>query len=280
MSFDRRFLNVKLSIKGIVNTPPANVSAGDQFIVGANPTGAFKNAIVNSIAAYNGTSWKFIAPDVNQLEIINLDTSEILSWNGTAWITLISIKEHSTLVLDVVTTGSSLPATTEQGEKFLNIENGKLYTATEKDTWNDGVATVDGDSYISLTNKKLYVNSNGEFSEENITDGTVFLNKSDGLLWYYNATNDEFVKLSIPETHASTTEYHTLTAAEATAKSFTLNHSIASGTESSVLLAVCGIIQVAGTDYLVNGNTISWNNKALENIGLIEGDIFIIHYLF
>lgn len=280
MSFDRRFINAKLSIKGIINTPPANVVAGDQFIVGENPTGAFENAVVNSIAVYNGTSWKFIPPNANNLEALNLETSEILGWNGSAWVALVSIEKRRTPVLNVIATGSSLPANATVGEKFLNTDDGRLYTATDTNTWDDGVATVDGDRYVSLTDKKLYVNSDGELSAENIPDGSIFLNKSDGLLWYYNETTNELVKLSIPEVHTSITEYHILTAAEATAKSFTLNHSIVSGTESSVLLAVCGIIQVAGTDYLANGNTISWNNKALQDIGLIEGDIFTIHYLF
>ena len=280
MSFDRRFINAKLSIKGIINTPPTNVVAGDQFIVGANPTGAFENAVVNSIAVYNSTSWKFIPPNTNNLEVLNLETSEILGWNGSAWVALVSIEKRRTPVLNVVATGSSLPANAEQGEKFLNTDDGRIYTATDADTWDDGVATVDGDSYVSLTDKKLYVNSDGELSAENIPDGSIFLNKSDGLLWYYNETANKLVKLSIPEVHTSITEYHTLIAAEATAKSFTLNHSIASGTESSVLLAVCGIIQNAGSDFVANGNSISWDNKELENIGLIEGDIFTVHYLF
>lgn len=280
MSFDRRFINAKLSIKGIINTPPTNVVAGDQFIVGANPTGAFENAVVNSIAVYNGTSWKFIPPNANNLEVLNLETSEILSWNGSAWVALVSIEKRRNPVLNIVATGSSLPANAEQGEKFLNTDDGRIYTATDADTWDDGVATVDGDSYVSLTDKKLYVNSDGELSAENIPDGSVFLNKSDGLLWYYNATANDFVKLSIPEVHTSTTEIHVLTAAEANAKSFNLAHSIASGEENNILLAVCGIIQVAGIDFVANGNSISWNNKELENLGLIEGDIFTIHYLF
>lgn len=280
MSFDRRFINAKLSIKGIINTPPANVVAGDQFIVGANPTSAFENAVVNSIAVFNGTSWKFIPPSANNLEVLNLETSEILGWNGSAWTALVSIEKRRNPVLNIVATGSSLPANAEQGEKFLNTDDGRIYTATDADTWDDGVATVDGDSYVSLTDKKLYVNSDGELSAENIPDGSIFLNKSDGLLWYYNETANKLVKLSIPEVHTSITEYHTLTAAEATAKSFNLAHSIVSGEENNVLLAVCGIIQVAGIDFVANGNSISWNNKELENIGLIEGDIFIIHYLF
>ena len=72
---------------------------------------------------------------------------------------------------------------------------------------------------------------------------------------------------------------HSLTAAEVTAKSFTLTNSIKSGEESNVLLFVSGVAQAAGTDFTASGSSISWNSKGLDSIGLIAGDTFIVHYV-
>ena len=74
-------------------------------------------------------------------------------------------------------------------------------------------------------------------------------------------------------------ENHTLTAEEATAKSFTLANSIKTGKETGVLLSVCGMIQIPGVDYTASGNTISWTGKTLDDIGLQAGDIFVVQYV-
>ena len=74
-------------------------------------------------------------------------------------------------------------------------------------------------------------------------------------------------------------ETHMLTAAEATAKSFTLANSIKSGKEDSVVLSVCGVVQIPGSDYIASGNSISWNAKTLDDIGLQAGDVFLVQYV-
>ncbi len=272
MSFDRRFLNVKFSVKGIVNEPPVSVLSGDQYIVGANPAGAFANASANSIAIYNGTAWKFIPASVNHFEVLNLDTSEILDWNGSAWASVVSLaSSYFAPVLDVIETGATLPATATTGDKFLNTTDNKIYTATAENTWDSGTAISNNDRYVSLTSKKLYPNIS-------IPDGTIFLCKSDKSLWSYDATADELIKFDFSSGNVAISETHTLTAAEILAKSFTLNHPIAQGTENSILLFLGGVAQVINVDFEISGNSISWNNKALQNFGLSEGDIFIINY--
>ena len=72
---------------------------------------------------------------------------------------------------------------------------------------------------------------------------------------------------------------HTLTAQEVTAKSFSLAHSVASGQENNILLFVSGVAQIAGVDFSASGNSISWNNKALDDIDLAAGDSFLIQYI-
>ena len=81
--FDRRFVSISLIVQGIANAPVANPTAGTQYIVGATPTGAFANATPNYIARYDGAAWKFTPPKISEIEVLNANTGEILSWNGT-----------------------------------------------------------------------------------------------------------------------------------------------------------------------------------------------------
>ena len=84
--------------------------------------------------------------------------------------------------------------------------------------------------------------------------------------------------ISVTPSSSPILENHTLTAAEALAESFTLENSVASGTENNVLLSVCGISQIPNVDFTVSGNTISWGNKALHEITFVAGDTFSISY--
>ena len=175
MSLDRRFLEVSLNVRGVANEPassPAPVN-GTQYIVGSTPSGAFASASANDIARYDGSKWKFTRPDTSQLEVLNLDTSEILGWNGTEWAVL------------------------------AQISGG-------------------GGNWIA--------------------------------------------------------ESHVLTAAEAAAKGFSLTRTVASGSETNVLLAVCGVVQTVGTDFTISGSAVSWANKGLDTIGPTAGDVFVVHY--
>ena len=75
------------------------------------------------------------------------------------------------------------------------------------------------------------------------------------------------------------TESHTLSAEEASNKSFSLSNNIAAGQENNILCFVSGIAQACGVDFSASSNSISWNSKGLDDIGLVEGDTFIVHYI-
>ena len=281
---DRRFLSVSLTVQGIANSPAENPTAGTQYIVGISPTGAFAGATSNSIARYNGSAWSFTAPKAGELEALNLQTGEILRFNGSAWVTAITISTFETIapVLAVVPTGATLPASANVGEGFLNTSDAKLYTATAANTWDAGTATANGSRYASSTDFKIYQSDGTALTATDIPNGGWFLNKEENALCIYDSSVPAFIKIggnSGGGSASTVTEIHTLTAGEVTAKSFTLSNTVATGEEGNVLLFVSGVAQAAGTDFTVSGNSVSWNNKELDSLGLVAGDIFIVHYV-
>ena len=284
MSFiDRRLFKFNLAIYGIASEPAANPTVGTQYIVGAAATGAFSGIPANYLARYNGTIWEFTPPKAGDIEVLNVHTGEVLSYNGTNWVVIASLgDENIKPVLDIIATGSTLPVSALTGEKFLKIDDAKIYTATATDTWNDGVITSNGDRYASKTDHKFYTSNGSALTAANTPDGLIFFNKADNQIYAYNATTTTFVKASSSSSGsggaAIVIENHTLTAAEITAKEFTLSNAIASGKENSVIVFVQGIAQIAGSDFSASASSISWTNKALDNIGLAAGDILIIHY--
>ena len=179
-------------------------------------------------------------------------------------------------VLAIVPSGSTLPATATTGDAFLNTSDAKLYTATATNTWDSGTLTANGSRYASSTDHKIYVSNGSTLIATNIINGDLFLNKEDNSVYVYDAAASAFRKVG-----GSTiaTEYHSLTAADVIAKRFSLNHNIAVGQESNTLLFVSGIAQIVGIDFSASGNSISWNNKALDDIALAEGDSFLIQYV-
>src|SRR6201999_3285508 len=65
-----------------VNTPPGSPSAGDCYIVGSSPTGAWSGQ--SNAVAYYTTGWNFLTPFKGLT--VYIDTLGVLySWNGTAW---------------------------------------------------------------------------------------------------------------------------------------------------------------------------------------------------
>lgn len=183
-------------------------------------------------------------------------------------------------VLAIVPTGNNLPASASAGDAFLNTSDAKLYTATAANTWDAGTATTNGSRYASSTDFKIYESDGTALTSTDILNGDLFLNKEEGSVYVYDASASAFVKVSGSSASQDwSTEIHTLTASEVSAKSFTLTNSIATGQENGVTLSVCGIIQTPSVDFTASGNTISWTNKGLANIDLAAGDVFIVHYL-
>lgn len=272
---DRRLFDANLTVWGIVNEPAANPSVGTQYIVASDPAGAFAEATENSIARYDGSEWKFYAPKVGSLEVLNADTGEILQFNGTAWSSVANTRGSVAPVNNIVATGTTLPATAAEGDLFLKTDDAKLYTATAENTWNTGVTVASGHRYASKTDFKIYQSDGIGVKAMSLPVGEMFLNEADEYAYTYNGT--EFVKVGVPD--EVIIEAHVLTAAEATAKSFNLSNSVKAGTENNVMLSACGLAMTADVDFAISDSTVSWTGKGLDNIGLMAGDRFVVHYI-
>jgi len=59
----------------------------------------------------------------------------------------------------VDSSGATNPATAVTGDRFLNTTDGKIYTATATDTWDAGVAAIDGDAVFDKVDETGYVYS-------------------------------------------------------------------------------------------------------------------------
>lgn len=428
-AINRRFLDVSLTVLGVVNEPPASPAPvnGTQYIVGSSPAQTWTGATANAIARYDGyaKAWKFTKPALGQMEALNSATKQILAWSGTAWDVVADLNSEgggssaiAKHVKAIVTSGTALPQTAEEGAKFLNTEDRKLYTATAENVWNAGVGLANGDRYVSVTDKKIYEFADNALTgtacvdgviflsvEDNVVvgydaasgklvvvgagdvpnvnpgqvvviekpstsggatkpvkglvtsgaalpqtaekgakflntadrklytataentwdagvaladgdrylsvndkkiyelngttldsakpdDGAIFVSVADNVVVGYDAAEDKLVVVGnvdaptvqpgqdivIPNKGFTHTENHTLTEAEATAKSFELAYDVVSKKENNVLLIVCGMPQVAGEDYEISGNVVSWADKGLDGIGMETGDVFIVTY--
>jgi len=446
---DRRFLDVSIVVAGIANSPAASPTAGTQYIVGSSPAGDFSGAKANQLARYDGSKWIFSTPKTNGLEVLNVETKEVLSFDGTAWTAKTTLggggSNEFIAPVDLVTNlalihpyGSpvSYPDNAEVGDKIVVIGyfNDKYVSVDirrkEENDWNLVSKMTNGQRYavkyrdannnfiyeilagISISDNPADPTGN-QITRETIPVGGMFLNKADSLVYVYDGEKFEAVNTGgdsgggeheghnffIPEyscveykskssvydpgelvkdgdmiyradssghiqnevdysefrvgsifffdkvksgDHGDAfplyrfngvdaenrfdfidyvqdgdllfnkvnkhfyvfetsnfyrftdiggigesssgggdeiiTETHTLTAEEATAKSFNLANSIKSGKETDVFLSVCGMVQIAGVDYTASENTISWSDKTLADIGLQAGDVFLVQY--
>lgn len=186
-------------------------------------------------------------------------------------------------VLDIVQKGEhSNPPRPVAGLKFIDVNEGSAFAYD--DSLNlSSITLTHGDRYALTTDFKIYEYDGTTWTATDVPDGGIFLNKADNYVYVYDAKAGAFVKASVDTVSGAGDEVicenHTLTAEEATAKSFTLANSIKTGKETGVLLSVCGMIQIPGVDYTASGNTISWTGKTLDDIGLQAGDIFVVQYV-
>ena len=214
MSIDRRFLNVRLCVRGKVNEP-TETKPGIQYIVGNAPAGAFAGAHENDIATYDGyaSKWKFCTPQQDHIEIMNLATGKWERWNGTAWEAFADIgggggASGSDFFLDpveaIMGTGASLPPTAQPGDRFLNYIDGMIYTATGVNQWDSGAMALEGKRYASSTDGKVYAKDNGVFQAAAVQDGALLLVKDIDKLYCFDAGSGALVMLggggtSIPD---------------------------------------------------------------------------------
>jgi hypothetical protein len=78
-----------------LNTPPGLPTAGDRYVVGTSPTGAW-SANAEDIAEWNGTSWDFTTP-LDGWALVAQDTDQQWIYNGTTWVSFGSTLDHGSL---------------------------------------------------------------------------------------------------------------------------------------------------------------------------------------
>lgn len=208
---------------------------------------------------------------------LNKNDNCLYTYDGSSFVKSASY-EPVAPVLAIVPSGSALPANAATGDAFLNTSNAKFYTATAANTWDSGTLTANGSRYASSSDHKIYVSNGTALTATNILNGDLFLNKEENIVYAYDASVPAFVKVGTSSLNI-TTENHSLTAADVNAKGFSLSFNIAAGQESNTLLFVSGIAQTVGVDFSASGNSISWNNKALDDIALTAGDSFLVQYI-
>lgn len=113
------------------NTPPAHV-AGNFYVVGASPTGAWANQ-AQMIAKSNGTSWAFIEP-VSGIHAFDVSTGYVHSFNGVTW----SVGTISTTVTNTVALadGDYGDVTVASAGTAISIKPGRV-TAADLGPLND-----------------------------------------------------------------------------------------------------------------------------------------------
>lgn len=317
MAIDRRFLEINLAVQGIVNEPPTSPAPanGTQYIVGASGTGAFADADPNMLARYNAASgtWKFTAPTTGQLEVLNLATSEVLNWDGSAWTTIATLGgggEGSgvTVVKDFAYTRSSLPDVKwyKEGDFLINTSTGKFYQLRDYQgtgtlSWEEYTYFSNGTKFASINDGKIYVkNEDGEFEADSELQGgdLVFSLSAFGearRLCIYDSSTHYLLSLATAKDFGETTDdegtlyigSHTLTADDIQTKAFILPTAIMrdSNNKRHMLLSVEGVQMVQGVDFGIGGDIgedtwLNWNNKGMAQLDLVPGDVLCFAYAY
>lgn len=123
---DKRFLDTKISISGIVASYPNNPAEGSQFLVQCNSnSGNIPAQFDNYIIRFNGAKWLFIPPRIDMPEVINELDGRVLSYDGSKW--QHSIRFGIVLVDDII----DFDYTGEQDSQINNIAGTKFISTGE-----------------------------------------------------------------------------------------------------------------------------------------------------
>lgn len=292
-SIDRRFLDLRVCIDGIVTTPDVTAAVGTQYLVAAaSATGDFAGH-EDEVAYKTASGWKFYAPAVGQMELFNLADVKFYRYetDGTdsEWVGYdIGASRVLEAVVSLVTSGAGAPTgTPAAGDIYVDTENNKIYVATAEGWPAQGTDPTAGLRYASTTTKKILVVRNGVFANEDVGDTIMFVNKADNNIYAYDADTADFVNLTSIEDNPDykrhqVTEVVSLNATAISSKEVTLSKLavLADG----VALFVGGVCQVPTVDFSVAndaGNTtttISWTGKGLADITLTTDDKFVVQY--
>lgn len=99
--------------------PPGTPADGDRYIVAASPTGAWTGH-AGHVAAWQDGAWNFYAPKIGWRCFVALGAA-INVWNGTAWVSLISVLQNLSLL--------GIGATADAANPLSVKLNGALFAA-------------------------------------------------------------------------------------------------------------------------------------------------------
>lgn len=290
MQTERRFMDVRLCIDGILTAAPETPVVGKQYLVGGNATGTFEGKD-NYIAYYSAKGWKYTAPSVGQLEVFNLADLKFYRYEATGWVAYdVASSRFADPVINMVLADeeANLPATCAAGDVFIATDTGKVFTASAENTWGTGEVAVVGSRYASKgANGKVYTSTGSAFTGVTLGDTVCFVCKADDNIYGYDEDSTTFRNLTSIEDNPiyrkhTETIVHTLTAGEVTAKEFVLPK--LAELECGVLLSVGGVVQASAIDFTVTNNaqgtvsTVGWDALGLDDVGLVEGDVFVVSF--
>ena len=210
---DRRFLNIRFLVIGTSNQGVSTQKYA-QYIVGAAPAGNFAGFKPNSIAfLQDDGTWFATPPIIGEMEIIDISTNSVKTYDGTAWVTQLPLGGGgaSDAIADpveaMVTSGATLPTlpgSYSTGDVFLNTADNRLYTVQtdggdpETLTWDAGVAPVDGARYADTTTGKImqYNAEDSTYDEITLGDAVIFVDKSTDTLWLHDLPTNSFHQAS------------------------------------------------------------------------------------
>lgn len=302
MQMDRRFLDVRLTVDGVV-TAPAKTTVGTQYLVASsNATGDFAGKEGN-VAYRTADGWKFFKPAVGQMEVFSLNDFRIHRYETTGWTAYdISSGKVKGAVISLATSaditgGDSLPVPTSVGQKLVDTGSLKVYTSTDTESasdWDSGVAASVGDRYASVTDHKIYYveDNTTAFSVETPVDGDIFVVKNTDDLYTFDGDNNRFQNLTnIADNpvYKKHTEVNTLTVSATDITNGYIDLTRKAELDCGVTVAVNGVVQTAGVDFVAETrlgaevSSIRWNNEASStayglNDLIVAGDIMVVSF--
>lgn len=130
-------------------TPPVSPAAGDIYILGATPTGAWASQ-ANKIAAYYSGSWKFVTPKTGATYFV-IDVGRFYKWGGSAWATA-DVASLDDLSDASVSGAAQYEVLAYDGSNFVNTSslhalNSIGVVAAGELTIDAGAVTVTGSSH-------------------------------------------------------------------------------------------------------------------------------------
>ena len=123
-----------MAATAILNDPPTAPGAGNTYIVGAKPTGAFTSH-ANEVALWDGVQWTFTAAQKDEAHLNQADNT-IYHWSGKEWnkigttgadklasltdvdLTTVAPSQNDSLLYDA-TAKKWVPGTTQTSARFL-----------------------------------------------------------------------------------------------------------------------------------------------------------------